>query len=150
MPSSTRALYHTRMPLQQAAAAIVFDDEGRVLLIQRGRAPNRGSWSLPGGRCEPGEAALATALRELTEETSLVGAHAELLTIVEVAGYRIHECVVTGARDTPRAGDDADDARFFAMDALPPIDDALRAVLQLALRHASSEGVVVGKADKAE
>ena len=39
------------------------------LLIQRGKEPNKGSWSLPGGSIEFGEPALLAAQRELSEET---------------------------------------------------------------------------------
>lgn len=39
------------------------------LLIQRGKAPNQGMWSLPGGKMEYGETALEAAKRELAEET---------------------------------------------------------------------------------
>ena len=39
--------------------------------MQRGTPPNRGQWSLPGGRIELGEQTLAAASRELSEETGL-------------------------------------------------------------------------------
>lgn len=42
-----------------------------VLLVQRGRAPGKGLWALPGGFLEPKETLLQSALRELKEETSL-------------------------------------------------------------------------------
>jgi len=64
-----------------AASAAVFRD-GRVLLARRGRDPGRGTWSLPGGRVEPGETLAEAAAREVVEE---VGVEAE---IVAVAGIR--------------------------------------------------------------
>jgi ADP-ribose pyrophosphatase YjhB (NUDIX family) len=39
------------------------------LLVQRGKEPNKGKWSLPGGKIEPGETTLQGAIRELGEET---------------------------------------------------------------------------------
>ncbi|KAL7464718.1 hypothetical protein ACHAXS_005059 [Conticribra weissflogii] len=44
----------------------------RYLLIQRGKEPNKGMWSLPGGKIESGERTLDAAKRELLEETGLV------------------------------------------------------------------------------
>jgi len=37
------------------AMAIVFDDKGRVLLIQEAKPSIRGQWYIPAGRVEPGE-----------------------------------------------------------------------------------------------
>ena len=48
----------------------VFGSEG-VLLVQRGKAPYSGYWSLPGGSQEFGETLEKAALRELREETGL-------------------------------------------------------------------------------
>ena len=50
-------------------AIVVLLHEGRVLLVQRGKAPDLGLWGFPGGHVEPGESAEAAALRELHEET---------------------------------------------------------------------------------
>jgi bifunctional NMN adenylyltransferase/nudix hydrolase len=44
---------------------------GQVLLIQRGAAPGRGLWAVPGGFIEQRETAYQSALRELAEETHL-------------------------------------------------------------------------------
>ncbi|MDQ2801638.1 MAG: NUDIX hydrolase, partial [Pseudomonadota bacterium] len=42
-----------------------------VLLVQRGKPPNIGSWTLPGGAQELGETAAEAARRELLEETGV-------------------------------------------------------------------------------
>ena len=34
--------------------AVVFDGEGRILLVRRGQEPAMGQWSIPGGRVEAG------------------------------------------------------------------------------------------------
>jgi 8-oxo-dGTP diphosphatase len=41
----------------------------RILMLHRRRPPNQGLWNGIGGRIEPGESALAGALREVHEET---------------------------------------------------------------------------------
>jgi hypothetical protein len=41
------------------------------LLIQRGREPNKGQWSFPGGKIHLGESILEAAKRELNEETGI-------------------------------------------------------------------------------
>ena len=118
------------------AGAIVVDGEGRLLLIRRGREPGRGLWSLPGGRCEPGEDAAAAAVRETYEETGLAVAADRLVGRVERPGpggvtYVIDDlaCTVTGG--TLRAGDDADETRWVGpaeLAALPVTDGLLDAL----------------------
>ena len=58
-------------PLVACVGAVVRDPSGRLLLIQRGHDPHRGSWSLPGGRVEAGETAAEAVVREVREETGL-------------------------------------------------------------------------------
>lgn len=45
----------------------------QILLIRRGSNPGRGKWSIPGGMVEPGEVPEDAVLRELEEETGLLG-----------------------------------------------------------------------------
>lgn len=90
-----------------------------VLLIQRGTAPRKGEWSIPGGRIEAGETESQAALRELSEETSV---SADLLTKItaldadfEGYHYRLHDYLARWTSGEPKAGDDADKARFVPL-----------------------------------
>ena len=119
-------------PRVPCAGAVVHDAAGRLLLIRRAREPGRGLWSLPGGRCEPGENAAETAVREVREETGLDVAAGPLVGRVERAGlggvvYVIDDvaCTVLGGEVAP--GDDADDVRWVdaAGLALLPLSEGL-------------------------
>ena len=98
--------------------AVVLDD-GRLLLVRRGREPSRGLWSLPGGRVEPGESEADAVVREVREETGLrvrVGEPVGRVRIpagnglvYDVTDYR---CTLDGPGQEPHARDDADDVRF--------------------------------------
>lgn len=46
-------------------------DGGRVLMVQESKARVAGTWNLPGGRVEPGEAVVDAAVREVREEAGL-------------------------------------------------------------------------------
>jgi 8-oxo-dGTP pyrophosphatase MutT (NUDIX family) len=52
-----------------AAEAVVFDEQGRLLLIRRA---DDGLWALPGGLINPGETPAQAAVREIREEAGLV------------------------------------------------------------------------------
>ncbi|MFE3323743.1 NUDIX domain-containing protein [Streptomyces sp. NPDC059176] len=60
-------------------SAVVFDDEGRVLL---GRRADTGTWSIIGGIPEPGEQPAVAAVREVFEETA-VRCVAERIVLVQ-------------------------------------------------------------------
>ena len=68
------------------AEAAVFDDDDRVLLLQRA---DDGTWGLPGGWVEPGESPAEAAVRETREETGL---DVELAGLVDVYDRRPGEC----------------------------------------------------------
>jgi len=55
--------------------------DGRALIIQRGKPPLPGLWSLPGGHVDAGETVAAAVSRELREET---GVTAELSRLVGI------------------------------------------------------------------
>ncbi|XP_038073648.1 8-oxo-dGDP phosphatase NUDT18-like isoform X2 [Patiria miniata] len=52
-------------------AAVIFDQEERVVLIQEAKASCRGRWYLPAGRIEPNETLQEAIQREVLEETGL-------------------------------------------------------------------------------
>ena len=132
-----------------AVGAVVVDRDGRVLLVRRGRAPSAGSWTLPGGRIERGEAPEAAIARELCEETALavrVVCTLGTVTIVrEGTAYAIHEYLVVPVGGTAaRAGDDAADVRWVARNEVEQAGVAAEAVdvLDRGLAEARSRGLV--------
>ena len=95
-----------------------------VLLVRRKYDPRAGSWCLPAGFMEYGETPERCALRELREETGIRGRLRGLFGVY--AGLddpRVRTVLIlyvaerTGGRLEP--GDDAIEARFFPLDALP-------------------------------
>ena len=60
---------------KRLAAAVVMDDDGRVLLVRRSATERFLPlvWGVPCGKLEPGERSEDGALRELKEETGLLG-----------------------------------------------------------------------------
>lgn len=55
----------------------------RILLVERGREPLKGYWSLPGGVLETGETLIEGTRREVLEETGLVVEPVEVVEIFE-------------------------------------------------------------------
>ncbi len=68
-------------PQPRLAASLACFRDGAVLIARRGKAPNKGLWSLPGGGVEFGESAAEAAVREFEEET---GAKAEAIGLADV------------------------------------------------------------------
>jgi mutator protein MutT len=100
--------------------AVVVED-GRLLLIRRGRGPAQGEWSVPGGRVEAGESLAEAVVRELAEETGLEGVCGELIGWVERVGDDYHFVILDFAvtlldpEADPVAADDAQEAAWVPL-----------------------------------
>jgi 8-oxo-dGTP diphosphatase len=122
------------------ADCVVFDADGRLLLIRRKHPPFLGKYALPGGYVEYGETTEHAAARELAEETGLAAVDLSLIGVysdphrdprghVVSIAYR----VAVASYDLC-AGDDAADAAFvanwqdldLAFDHRKIVDDAAR------------------------
>ncbi|MGA3073909.1 MAG: NUDIX hydrolase [Bryobacteraceae bacterium] len=62
--------------------ALIFE-RGRILLVERGKEPLKGYWSLPGGVLEIGETLEQGIVREVREETGLEVEPLKMLEIFE-------------------------------------------------------------------
>ena len=99
-----------------------------VLLVRRGRPPFQGAWAIPGGFVDVGETTEEACRRELLEETGLRGDLVDLLGVYsdpkrDPRGHTVsvtYVLKVSGIVDVA-AGDDADEARWFPLDALPDL-----------------------------
>lgn len=91
-------------------------DRDRILMVQRGKQPLKGWWSVPGGAVETGEHLTEALRREVLEETGLA---AEPLSVVEIferilrdkEGKAEYHYVLIDylckAKGEPKPGDDA-------------------------------------------
>jgi ADP-ribose pyrophosphatase YjhB (NUDIX family) len=117
------------------AAVVIRDGGGRLLLIKRGeKATKPGLWAIPAGFVDYGEEIREAAARELFEETGLVADVGEAVFVA--SNFHDPEKLTVGlwfegtlTGGTLEAGDDAEEAGFFALDDLPPLafetDEAL-------------------------
>lgn len=65
------AMEHKRQRVVLTVDALIADADGRILLIERGTEPFKGSWVLPGGLVDPGETVQESCIREVEEELGL-------------------------------------------------------------------------------
>jgi len=96
--------------------------------------PGKGEWGLPGGFIEVDETPVAGVLRELEEETGLIGRPERLVAVMHEDSAFYGPIIIIGYKVIPeggplRAGDDATEVRYFPIDNLPAV--AFRAHQQL-------------------
>jgi 8-oxo-dGTP diphosphatase len=115
--------------IPRAAVSVVVRSPGpSYILVQRGKEPNKGFWSLPGGKLEGGETTLQGGMRELKEEcqisTGLQWFSEGAITVTDsihhddngklLFHYVIAQCFAVASSELPLiASDDADDASWF-------------------------------------
>jgi ADP-ribose pyrophosphatase YjhB (NUDIX family) len=119
------------------SALLVQDGENRILLGQRNKDPQRGSWVIPGGKIHAFERISEAGARELEEETGLrveVGSQFKVYEIVNPPNE--HRIVIyswaKALGGTPKASDDLSQVRFFSTDELGdiPLTPLVRRVLE--------------------
>jgi 8-oxo-dGTP diphosphatase len=146
--SELRAQVGTAPLVLPGATAIIRDQRGRLLLVQRA---DTGLWSLPGGLLELGESLAGTVIRETEEETGLRVEPARIRGVF--GGHRVvfpggdilypistwFECDLRGG--TPRP-DRREISRtdFFDMSNLPEMVSGIKERL-LALRNSPDDAV---------
>lgn len=139
---------YPEMPLVGVAAVILRDRE--ALLVQRGKMPGKGEWSLPGGLIELGETIQEALHREIREELSieveilgLVGVYDRIVKDVN-NNIQFHYVIVDYCAQiisgTPKAGSDAAEAMWVAEEALENFttDKKLKAAVSTAFSLQSS------------
>lgn len=111
-------------PDPKVAVAVVVEQEGKILFVQRVMEPRRGYWTLPAGFVDAGEDPVQAAVREVKEETNLDVNHLELLGILPVKEHAdgadlllVYRGELCGGE--MQAGDDAARAEFFALEDHP-------------------------------
>ncbi|MBP7690368.1 MAG: NUDIX hydrolase [Anaerolineales bacterium] len=119
------ACHKTHFVDPKVAVAVLVERGARVLLIQRGGAPERGKWSFPAGFVDAGEDPARAAEREALEETGLrvrVTALLDVLPRMEALEGAdiliVYRAEVVGGALAP--GDDAAAAGYFGPAELPP------------------------------
>lgn len=107
----------------KVSAAVMAEQDGKVLMTKRNMDPGRGGWCFPGGFMEMGETPQAAARRECREES---GFEVEIVRLIDVYYYEDHRGSgvviiylgqITGGQAQP--GDDAETVAFFGPEELP-------------------------------
>ena len=126
-----RFFYDNPLPV----VSCIVNVDRKVLLIKRKLDPNKGEWCLPMGFAESGESIEAAALRELQEETGIIGKITGLVDVV--SGFsKMHGDLIFITFEAEKiggrldAGDDAVEAEFFPFDEMPrlPFGSNIRAI----------------------
>jgi ADP-ribose pyrophosphatase YjhB (NUDIX family) len=107
-----------------AAAGVVFNERGEVLLVRRAIEPYRGFWALPAGYQEIDEDPAATVVREVLEEAGVEIEVQGLLDLIFVqndarkpANVAVYLCRAVGGLLRP--GEEESAVAWFPLDGLP-------------------------------
>ena len=118
-----------------------FDSEGlSVLLVERGIEPYKGCWAFPGGFMQMDEDAQTGAKRELKEETGLEADYIEQFGTFTEVNRDPRGRVVTIAyfalvkKTEVKGADAAAQAKWFPIDAIPPLAFDHDRILRVALK----------------
>ncbi|MFH1851874.1 MAG: NUDIX hydrolase [Candidatus Neomarinimicrobiota bacterium] len=122
-PVCQTIFYDNPLPV---VSAVVVNEQREILLVLRDREPQAGRWCLPSGFVEIKESIEAACLRELAEEAGIRGSVIRLLDTVSHHDAQYGDLIwisfeVKWDEGSVTAGDDARDARFVPLTALPEL-----------------------------
>ncbi len=110
----------------KVAAAVLIEQDGRVLLVRRVNEPFRGLWTLPAGFINGGEDPAEAAARECFEETGLNVRVTRVLDIISGKEHPrgadfiiVYQASVIGGELKP--DDDVDAVEWFGRESLPQL-----------------------------
>lgn len=101
---------------RKGAGCLVVDDKGRFLLGQRS---DSGQWATPGGHVEEGESFEQAALRELQEESGIVGKNPTELLQGLYRGYDSKTFLVTSFKGKLKRSPEFLDLKWFYVSDIP-------------------------------
>jgi 8-oxo-dGTP diphosphatase len=129
MNKKSKYVYDWPRPMVTVDAVVfaVSPDAVKLLLIKRKNDPFTGQWAIPGGFIGIDEELDVAVARELTEETGLTGVKLEQLHTFgkpgrDPRGRQItvaYMGIITDGLERIKAGDDAEQAQWFDINALP-------------------------------
>ncbi|GLI35987.1 NUDIX hydrolase [Desulforhabdus amnigena] len=108
--------------------AVIFRDD-RVLLVQRGKEPSFGKWTVPGGLVELGESLEDAVRREVLEEVGLDVNVEDLVVVLDRVildneekieyHYVLLDFLCVSSEGEPVPASDVMDCAFVSLNALP-------------------------------
>lgn len=141
----SRTVYPERPVI--AVAGVIFNDEGKVVLIERGAEPRKGEWSIPGGSVELGERLEEALKREIEEESNLKVKPGPIVSRIERIEYDsigkikyhyvILDYVCRYIKGDLTAGSDAAKAKWVSINDIEniPLTDELKQIIKRAFNQ---------------
>ena len=134
--------YKYPRPALTADCVVIAQATREVLLIQRGIEPFKGCWAFPGGFMNMDETTEQCAVRELEEETGLrvsslrqVGTYSKVDRDPRGRTITVAYLALIDAPVSVKGQDDAAQAQWFPLSALPPLAFDHAEIMQDAISH---------------
>ena len=134
--------YKYPRPAVTADCVVIAQATREVLLIQRGIEPFKGCWAFPGGFMNMDETTEQCAVRELEEETGLrlsslrqIGTYSKVDRDPRGRTITVAYLALIDAPVSVKGQDDAAQAQWFPLSALPPLAFDHAEIMQDVISH---------------